>query len=120
MIFGLLTLSCFSTKPYGLLLFSSIFYIASELKCHLKEAGLVTNMLSRTDIEALQLILRLHFLIPPSIFVASPVVINSKCACNEILFLFPMKSVIDNKQFHSMINVARHLWKSSSPMFLFK
>lgn len=120
MILGLLTLSCFSTKPYGLLLFSSIFYIANGLKCHLKEAGSVTNILSRTDTEALQLISPLRFLIPPSIFVASPVVINSKCVCNEILFLFPMKSVIDNKQFLSMISIARDLWKSSSAMFLSK
>lgn len=108
MILGLLTLNCFSTKLYDLLLFSSIFYIANELKCPLKEAGFVTNMLCRTDTEALQLILPLQFLLP--LFVLQgPVLINSKCACNKILILFPMKSVTDNKQFHSMVNVVRDL-----------
>lgn len=120
LILGLLTLNCFSTKPYSLLLCSIIFYIANELKCHLKEVVLVTNMLCRTDTEALQLILPLHFLIPPSSVLQSPVMINSKCACNKILILFSIKSVTENKQFHSMANVVRDLWKSSSPMFLFK
>lgn len=69
---GILTLNNVSTKPSDLVLFRCIFYTANELKCPVKEAGLVTNLLHRTSTEALQLIVLLPCLLPPPICVARP------------------------------------------------